>query len=80
MTLQKTVAADKELVCVTNNGPVLSVMAVGPDFIRGGIATAKDWAKKERVECVVFRGETSTMQLADCSSSSPWFNAKTHGL
>jgi hypothetical protein len=63
--LQKIVQKDAAFVCCTNNGPMLSIQIVGPEFVREAVSTVKKWQQQTKVEAAVFKGKTTLTQMLE---------------
>ena len=56
---------DPVLVAVSNNGPMLSILVVGPDSIRDAISTIKRRQKRAGIEAAVFKGKSTLTQIVE---------------
>ena len=55
---QEQVSDEKTFRGCSNNRLLMAVTLSGPDFVREGVNSIEEWAKKNRMDCAVFRGRS----------------------
>ena len=63
--LQRTIQKDPCFVCCSNNGPMIAIQIVGPEFVREAVSTVKKWQQTEKIDAAVFKGKSTLTQMLE---------------
>lgn len=64
-SLQKLVVDTPELVSISNNGPMLQIVVVGPEHIRDSMEKVKTWERRSGIDAAVFKGKSVLSQMLE---------------